>query len=393
MFNPVSTYRIQFHKDFTLDQFERVIPYLEQLGIGTVYASPVFEAVPGSTHGYDGVNPQRINPEIGTEEQLRRIATRLKEKNIGWLQDIVPNHMAFHPNNAWLMDVLEKGKHSAYATFFDIGWDSGVYDGKLMVPFLGAPLEEVILRGDLKLANDNGRPLFQYFDSHYPLNERSRAALFQHCGAANDDVQPCIDSVNNDKTFLLQLAEDQHYQLCKWDETDERINYRRFFTINGLICLNIQEKHVFDAYHELTKKLVDDGVVQGLRIDHIDGLYDPTKYLDDLKALVGDDKYVVVEKILQQTESLPNEWDVEGNTGYDFLAIVNNLFSDTHNADRFRWFYRDLLNDERPIAEHQRQKKGSILYNHMNGELDNLATLFERSGLVETNGVSREQLK
>ena len=391
MFNPVSTYRFQFHKDFTFEHFERIIPYVVQLGVKTIYASPIFEAVPGSMHGYDGVNPHRINPEIGTEEQLRSISSKLKEAGIGWLQDIVPNHMAFHPSNAWLMDVLEKGKQSAYAHFFDIGWESDIYDGRLMVPFLGAPLEEVILKGELKLANDNGRPMLQYFDAKYPMNERSRSTLFQHCN--EQDIQACIDKANNDKTLVLRIAEEQHYRMCKWDETDKRINYRRFFTINGLICLNIHDPHVFETYHSYIKQLVYDDVFQGLRIDHIDGLYDPTKYLDDLKALVGDEVYIVVEKILQHNESLPGRWSVEGNTGYDFLSMVNNVLTDTHNADRFRWFYRGMLNDERPIAEHQREKKAHILYNHMGGELENLLLLFLKSDLIDTSSVSREQLK
>ena len=136
MINPISTYRIQFHEGFTFHDVERIIPYLDKLGVRTLYASPIVEAAPGSAHGYDSVNPQRINPEIGTEEQLRSISRQLSERGIKWIQDIVPNHMAFHPNNRWLMDVLEKGPLSPYATFFDIDWTSPVHGGRLMVPFL-----------------------------------------------------------------------------------------------------------------------------------------------------------------------------------------------------------------------------------------------------------------
>jgi maltooligosyltrehalose synthase len=144
MFDPVSTYRIQFHKDFTFKHLQGIIPYLRQLGIKTLYASPIFEATPGSMHGYDVVDPLKINPEIGTLEELRTISTQLKELGINWLQDIVPNHMAYHPNNKWLMDVLENGKESTYASYFDIGWDSDVYGGRIMVPFLGVSFDEAV---------------------------------------------------------------------------------------------------------------------------------------------------------------------------------------------------------------------------------------------------------
>src|SRR5438067_5446123 len=150
MFNPCSTYRIQFHKGFSFDDLETIIPYLQQLGISTIYASPIFEAVPGSMHGYDVVNPLVINPEIGTEEQLRQISNKLKDAGINWLQDIVPNHMAYHHQNKWLMDVLEKGQQSVYASYFDITWNSRLFKGRLMAPFLSKSLQEVIEDGELK---------------------------------------------------------------------------------------------------------------------------------------------------------------------------------------------------------------------------------------------------
>src|ERR1043166_3165597 len=137
MYNPVSTYRFQFHNTFSLSHFQRIIPYLKKLGIGTVYASPVFKAIPGSTHGYDVLHPHQVNPEIGTGEQLESISKTLKNEGIGWLQDIVPNHMAFHPGNEWLMDVLEKGQQSVYAPFFDVAWSNPAFKGQIMVPFLG----------------------------------------------------------------------------------------------------------------------------------------------------------------------------------------------------------------------------------------------------------------
>src|SRR5688572_1098237 len=180
--------------------------------------------------------------------------------------------MSFHENNAWLMDVLEKGRGSEYAAYFDIDWNHPVYKGKLMVPFPGSSLEK-------------------------NLKEKIPAA--------------------------------EHYVLCDWKETDKVMNYRRFFTVNSLICTNIQDDAIFARYHELVKKCVGEKIFQGLRIDHIDGLYDPGKYLRDLRNLTGDETYIVVEKILASAEEMPSKWPVQGNSGYDFLAMVNNLFTNS----------------------------------------------------------------
>ena len=268
--NPISTYRIQFNKDFTFSDFEKIIPYLHELGIRTIYASPIFEATPGSMHGYDGTDPNKINPEIGSEKQLINISQTLREKNIYWLQDIVPNHLSYHENNKWMMDVLEKGPESEYSPFFDIDWNHPDYPGRIMVPFPGSSLEQI-------------------------LKEK--------------------------------IPGQKHYILCPWQETDKRINYRRFFLVNGLICTNIQDDKVFEKYHSLIKKLSDTGIFQGLRVDHVDGLYDPDKYLNDLRKLAGPNSYIVVEKILEPGENMPDNWPVQGNSGYDFLGMVNNLFT------------------------------------------------------------------
>jgi malto-oligosyltrehalose synthase/4-alpha-glucanotransferase len=360
MYNPVSTYRIQFHKDYTLADLEAALPYLQKLGIKTLYASPIFEAVRGSTHGYDGLNPHRINPELGTEEDLRRISAKLQEMGIGWLQDIVPNHMAFHPGNAWLMDVLEQGRGSEYASFFDILWD---VEDRLMVPFLGDTLETVVGKGELTLVEEAGRWYFDYFGNRYPIGgaEGLRADL--------------------SKSEILQLAQSRHYRLCHWQETDKHINYRRFFTINGLICLNIHEDPVFEQYHRYIARLCSEGVFTGLRIDHIDGLYNPAKYLEDLRRLVGNEVYIVVEKILEPGEALPATWPIEGSTGYDFLSLANNLFTHQAGDKAFTRFYEKLAGDKTSIHQQLHDKKAHILFAHMTGELDNLTNLFIESGL------------
>ncbi|UOE52081.1 malto-oligosyltrehalose synthase [Mucilaginibacter sp. SMC90] len=423
MFNPVSTYRIQFHKGFTFKNFMHILPYLHQLGVNTIYASPIFEAVPGSNHGYDVTNPHRINPEIGTLEELEAIGTRLKDLGMHWLQDIVPNHMAFDPRNSWLMDVLEKGKGSAYAHFFDIIWDAPAFNGKLMVPFLGAPLSEVIAGNELSVLYRDGQFTLQYAGQRYPLNSASILQILSFdtaaqpgelrkylsalkketsihsfnefldtAGSAKGNIDKyiglAVDHVNNHKHLLTLIAEQQYYQLTCWKDSNSAINYRRFFTVNGLICLNIQDEAVFAEYHRFLKTLLDKGLIQGLRVDHIDGLFDPTAYLERLRALAGPECYIVVEKILEQGEAFPAHWPVQGNTGYDFLGVVNNVFSETQSKKAFTEFYRQLSNSHKPINKATTEKKADILYGHMAGELDNLYHL-----LLQLKPADRHELQ
>jgi len=417
MYNPTATYRIQFHKGFTFSDFEKQLEYLRDLGIKTIYASPVFTATPGSTHGYDALNPLEINPEIGTLEQLRKISARLREMGIGWLQDIVPNHMAYDTRNPWLHDVLEKGRQSVYAGFFDVTWNETAASGHIMAPFLGKPLEAAIRDGEITLQWNGGRLILDYYGSRYPLRARSYQAILQgeapsasvrqwlqqledlqgreepHQFSAGFDelllqltslmknetvgnyVATQIAAVNDDKDQLLQLANDQVYRLCHWQETDGKINYRRFFTVNGLICLNMQNEGVFQAFHQLIAQLVREGIFQGLRIDHVDGLYDPATYLARLRNLVGPDCYLVVEKILELNEELPQSWPIEGTSGYDFLAQINQLLTDARGEAAFTQYYYGIAGDHRTVAQQVRDKKAHILYHHMGGELEQLYQL------------------
>jgi malto-oligosyltrehalose synthase/4-alpha-glucanotransferase len=374
MYNPVSTYRIQFHKGFTFSDFEKIIPYLVKLGIKTIYASPIFEAVPGSIHGYDVTNPLNINPEIGTLGQLRSVSKKLKKAGISWLQDIVPNHMAFHPNNLWLMDVLENGRKSQYANFFDVLWDSPVHNGRLMVPFLGKPLDEAINAGEIKVV-DGDKPMVDYFGQKYPLSRSSYEG--KGIGWAK--------KINANAKLLKQVLDEQHYTLCFWQETDTQINFRRFFTVNGLICLNMQEKKVFENYHKLIKKLLREGIFEGLRVDHIDGLYDPKAYLERLRTLAGPDVYIIVEKILEEDEQFPADWPVQGSTGYDFLSTLNNLFTCCDSKSTFSKFYRSIDPEHIPLHDQIYQKKRLILDQNMQGELDNLLRLFIDLELADKN--------
>ncbi len=440
MNNPINTYRIQFNKDFTFDDLEKQLPYLHKLGIKTIYASPIFKATPGSTHGYDGTNPTQINPEIGTEQQLLKISKKLKDLNMLWVQDIVPNHMAFHPDNEWLMDVLEKGEKSFFCSFFDTGIQSSFLKGKLMVPFLGKPVYEVVKDEELTIVIKHKNLYFNYFDNHYPLNPSSYEIVFDAIKnpprnfeilktnisnlnriednktfAGNWETAKNIffNSLENKEVVLLNhhlkdlsanqpliksVLNNQYYELCFWEETNKRITFRRFFTVNGLISLNIQNQEVFNFTHSLIKKLIEQQVFNGLRIDHIDGLYNPEEYLHRLRLLAGEETYIIAEKILEEGEEIPKHWPLQGNTGYDFLALVNNLLSNNNAEDEFSAFYKQFagINKYESNLEVQaRQKKANILHDYMAGDLDNLYQLFLKLKLNTnlTYNFNKEQIK
>lgn len=430
MINPVTTYRIQFNNGFTFRHFRDIIPYLKQLGITTIYASPIFQAVPGSIHGYDITDPNVINPEIGTEEELMEISKELKQNGMLWLQDIVPNHMAYHSDNEWLMDVLEKGVNSKYRAFFDTAYADDEAGGKLMVPFLGKQLEQVIIDGALSLVYSRGLKL-KYYDAVYPVAARTYKRIIDELpqneawrelaqqleslkqvedalqfsgrfdelklqfvsllknSEAAQQVQLVLDAINSNSQLLTNVAEEQSYRLCHWQETDTTINYRRFFTINSLISVNIQYEDVLHQHHALIKRLCDAKVIDGLRVDHIDGLYDPEKYLADLRKLVGQDTYIVVEKILGAEETLPANWNVQGSSGYEFLATVNNLLFNRDGYDALKNYYQSLSHTDRELEQQIREKKRMILQQHMRGDLDNLYLLFSNSNLVTAEQITK----
>lgn len=425
IFNPVSTYRFQFHKDFTFKDAERLIPYLVKLGVGSVYASPIFQAVQGSMHGYDVTNPLVINPEIGSLKDLRQLTGKLQKDKIMWVQDIVPNHMAFHPENSWLMEVMENGPEAEYAKVFDTSFGGRFFNGPVMVPFLGEPLVEAIANGTLKLALRNNKLALQYFDQVYPvnilgyahllqrelnkeqfkkerllqdLNEltilhgevfRARAqSFFNRWKEALSEVnflhaiQRLIAQINESAKDLLMLCNQQYYRLCDWKESDEHINFRRFFTVNSLICLQVQDDEVFNLTHGFIKQLIAEGVFQGLRIDHIDGLFDPEKYLHDLRRFVGREAYIVAEKILEKSETIPLNWPLQGTSGYDYLAISNKLFTNQENEKSFDSFYQKLIGRTRNISQQIVDKKTFFLDRYMRGEQHNLLQLLKALKLV-----------
>lgn len=428
MRSPVATYRIQLHKDFTLQHLSEIIDYLHALGVTTVYASPITKAPEESMHGYDVTDPHQLNPVIGNMEELRAITRRLQEKKMTWLQDIVPNHMSFSSGNWRLMDVLERGRLSPYASYFDIQWQHPAFGGRLMVPFLGARLVDSVQDGSVKLAVQADGVYIQTAGDRYPLSigayyllfvsmmardtamqlapsithlalvsmqERSReqwqqmkAAVF---GAALDNpahrgqLESLVALVNTRPDWLLEILHKQYYRLCHWQEVNSTIDYRRFFTVSSLICLRMEDDRVFEEYHALLHGLYKEGCIQGLRIDHIDGLYAPGEYVQRLRALFGEECYIVAEKILAENEYLPQQWPLQGTSGYEFLAYVNQLFADQQGMQELERFYRRLLPDQPTYPQRVVNNKRMILQNYMAGELDNLLRLFVELGLARHN--------
>ncbi|GAA0726043.1 malto-oligosyltrehalose synthase [Dactylosporangium roseum] len=290
---PASTYRVQVRPDFDLDTTAELAGYLHDLGVGHLYTAPLLTATPGSPHGYDVVDPRQVDPRLGGAPALDRLAGTLRTHGLGLVVDIVPNHMGlFQPaaNPMW-WDVLANGRGSRYADWFDVDWDAG----PLVVPVLGSPSAV----GDLRVEDGELR----YFEHRFPI------------AAGTGDGAP------------QEVHERQHYRLVYWREGDERLNYRRFFAVTELAGLRVEDPAVFEATHAEILRWVREGLVDGIRVDHPDGLRDPGGYLARLRERAPD-VWLVVEKILERGEPLPPQWPVDGTTGYDALAEVCGLFVD-----------------------------------------------------------------
>lgn len=406
---PISTYRVQLHHQFPLRKLMGILDYIEELGVDTLYLSPLFKAVPGSEHGYDVVDPHSINPEIGTWEEVKTLSQQLHQRGLSWLQDIVPNHMAYSTHNMWLMDVWQRGPKSPYYTFFDIDWqhpDPLLY-GKVMVPFLSTSLEDALSDGRVALCwKDDQGWCIQAETDHYPLSLPAWYKLqtqfpdvpmtgwgddngdlaswhaarqlvverLQRDAVARQQIRRILDEINSHVDRLQSLLDQQYYQLTYWKDASEKINYRRFFTVNTLICLRMEDDNVFDAYHQTLGLLEQQHIIQGLRIDHIDGLFDPTGYVRKLRQRFPG--YIIAEKILEAHEDMPGHWPVSGTSGYEFLSCVNQLFTHRAGARRLQEFYKAWAPRQHDYTTMVWNNKQLILEQHMRGEWDNLVRLF-----------------
>jgi (1->4)-alpha-D-glucan 1-alpha-D-glucosylmutase len=437
---PIATYRIQFTPSFGFEQAKAIASYLSELGIYNLYASPILTARKGSTHGYDTVNPNEINPELGGKEKFAELIAELKHLNIGWVQDIVPNHMAFDSQNHMLVDVLENGSDSQYRDFFDIEWHHHYPEnqGKVLAPFLGKFCGDCLESGELQLQYEENGLTINYYSLKFPIRIESYSQVFTYdlerirdkLGRDHPDFMKLLSVLymlkyipsgeegrerydqiviikrmlwelwneshqikefieENIRTFngepgkpesfnyLENLLAEQFFRLAYWKVGNEELNYRRFFTVNDLISLKIEDKKVFETTHSCILKLVQEGTISGLRIDHIDGLYDPAQYLNRLREHAPE-VYLVVEKILEPHEELPINWPIQGTTGYDFLNQVNGIFCQQSTAPEFNAIYQRFLGRKISCEELIDQNKRLIISKHLAGDIDNLAHLLKQ---------------
>src|SRR5262245_1534837 len=491
---PVATYRLQFNHLFTLKQASAILDYLRGLGVSDCYASPLFTARPGSLHGYDVIDPTKLNPELGTREDFNEFSAQLKKREMGLMIDVVPNHMCIAGSgNQWWNDVLENGPGSRYSSYFDIDWSppKEILANKTLLPILGDQYGRVLENQEIQLAYQRGAFFVNYYETRLPIASRTSISILN---AALDELKATLDETHphraefesiitalsylpprtetdpekvrerlrekevakrrlaalvtesrevgvalkktvkefngvrgDARSFdrLEELLAEQAYLLCFWRVAADEINYRRFFDINELAAIRVEEPEVFASVHELVFRLIKEGHVTGLRVDHIDGLHDPEQYLRHLQggcrkalrrsvsaAFATADRgsriedrgsriedsgvssildprsspqsaierpfYVAVEKILGHDERLRESWAAQGTTGYEFLNLLNGLFVDTQNADAFGKLYRRLAGVESDFADVAYESKKLVLETAMSSELHMLARRLDR---------------
>ncbi|GAA0264321.1 malto-oligosyltrehalose synthase [Pseudomonas rhodesiae] len=416
-----ATQRLQFHKGFTLDDAVPLVPYFAQLGISHLYASPLLSARAGSMHGYDVVDPTRVNPELGGEDALRRLVAALREHDMGLILDIVSNHMAVGgADNPWWLDLLEWGRLSPYSEFFDIQWHSPdpLLKGQLLMPFLGSDYGEALQSGTLTLhfEADHGSFYVEHYEHRFPICPRDYALILgndeplkpladrfaalayqddayaeaawlkQALAERATEVLPAIEQRlaqfdgRQAEGFerLHQLLEQQAYRLASWRTAADDINWRRFFDVNELGGLRVERSAVFEATHGKIFELISQGLVDGLRIDHIDGLADPRGYCRKLRRRVdtlSPERHlpIFVEKILGEGETLREDWQVDGTTGYEFMNQLSLLQHQPEGFEPLAELWTRL--SERPAAfiEEARLARQQILNGSLGGDFESVA--------------------
>jgi (1->4)-alpha-D-glucan 1-alpha-D-glucosylmutase len=457
---PTATYRLQFNPHFTFRDAAAVVPYLSALGISHCYASPYLRARPGSMHGYDIIDHNALNPELGSPEDYESFVSELHRHGMRQILDIVPNHMGvMGSDNAWWLDVLENGEASDFADFFDIDWDpiKDELQGKVLIPVLADQYGNVLERGDLKLTFDAERGEFSifYFQHRFPIapngyprilglqierlqeklgpthedflelqsimtasshlpdrrgatceqkaesnreKEVQKRRLAALCARSHDIKAFITDNVTtingtpaDPRSFdvLHELIKAQPYRFAQWRVAADDINYRRFFDINDLAALRTENEKVFNATHKLILDLVAHGKLDGLRVDHPDGLYDPARYFEQLRGRLqtelepqNREAYLVAEKILTGDERLRKQWPIDGTTGYEFANLVNGLFVDRSAGEKLERIYRSFTGISSEFADVVYQCKKDILKVTLASELNVLANLLIRIALA-----------
>lgn len=375
---PVSTYRIQFRNGMTFDRAAALVPYLQRFGISHLYASPIFTATSDSTHGYDVTDACEIDPAIGGRDGFDRLVSALKQAGLGLILDIVPNHMAASLENPWWRDVVEHGENSRYARHFDIDWSR-----RLTLPFLGDDFEEALAKGEIAVKRDplSNKPALAYFDTYYPLTPQS--------WQGREEATLSLSEPHD----IARLHEQQPYQLTCWRDAASNLSYRRFFEITGLVGVRVEDDTVFDDTHRLILELVHSGAVDGLRVDHVDGLADPKAYLERLRAQAGPECYITVEKILGKGEHLPDEWPISGTTGYEFIAALSDVLVDDSNMATLRQVYDRIVGEPVDLKAELRDAKLLMADRNFEGEFTTLLKLATTLAAADNVAMDEEALR
>ncbi|WP_322104625.1 malto-oligosyltrehalose synthase [Paraburkholderia sp. J41] len=425
---PRATLRLQLHHGFTFDDALAQLDYFAALGVSHLYLSPVTTAQPGSMHGYDTVDYGTVSAELGGEAALRRLAAKVHERGMGLIADFVPNHMGVGgSHNAWWLDILEWGRHSAFARHFDVDWHSPdpALRGKVLMPFLGGAYGDELAAGRIELKFDPAAARFyvQYGPHVCPICPTDYAALLQsadradlntlasafqglttqpedqaRAAAGREALRAFVERAGTDpiefaleayssadpvpRDRLHRLLERQHFRLAWWRTAPDEINWRRFFDVTSLAGVRVERHDVFEAVHKMIFRLYADGVIDGLRIDHIDGLADPREYCERLRqrmaSLRATPPYIVVEKILAPDESLRDDWAVQGTTGYDFMNDVGALLHDARGATPLAEAWAAISGDDRPFGAYALDARGEMLTYYLSAELDHVARALHR---------------
>ncbi|MEP6729545.1 MAG: malto-oligosyltrehalose synthase [bacterium] len=381
----IGTYRLQLNADFTLHDARQRVPYLQRLGVSHLYCSPVLAAREGSTHGYDVTDPTQVSAMLGGEAAFVALADAAHEHGMGIVLDIVPNHMGIGPDNPYWDDVLARGRASRYAEWFDVAWRAPTrrLAGKILVPVLGETLEKVMQRGELTLRASAAGVRVHYFNHHFPIDPTT---LPPELEVAQRDplAREILDSWcagEHGQARLRALLAHQHYELAFWRAAQRDINYRRFFDVNELISLRVEREEVFEATHRAVLHFVADGIVDGLRVDHVDGLLEPRRYLERLRRAVdvrrparaGEPRFpIFVEKILASTETVRRDWPVDGTTGYEFLTALEDVFVDPEGHAMIEQRYRRGGSDFSSVATASKRR---VLRTALNADVRRIAPM------------------
>ena len=423
---PRATYRLQFHAGFRFSDATALVPYLASLGISHIYASPYLRARAGSTHGYDIVDHASLNPEIGTPQQYHAFVDTLRAHGMGHILDFVPNHMGVGgDDNVWWLDLLTWGEDSHYADYFDVDWKPlrAELRGKVLLPFLGAQYGDVLDAGELRWEYEAGGFALRYHEHRFPLapptyalmlagaepaslasfaplfatldtmpdhvERRAAAASLRRLLAETEEANARAHAARLDaarttaagKALIERVVDVQHWRPASWKVAAEEINYRRFFDINALAAMRMENANCFGDAHRLVFELVARGDVDGLRLDHVDGMFDPVGYCELLCSraeLLGQPMYLVIEKILAPNQELLARWHVDGTTGYEFMNAVTGLAVDGRNERAFDAVYRRFARDAAPFPQVAYAAKKFVLETALSAELNVLALRLDR---------------